>query len=166
MAVNQVIFNNQTLIDISDSTVTSDKLIDGFTCYDKSGTKITGSYKAIPLEPYIYDHNIGYIANGTWKYENPTNTYTDFYRVKEGFHYFITLGANVGSRFRAMFTTTDVSTSTTNVAGTQIINLNNPPAFRNVSFQAPSDGYILVAKDNIGKSGIKTYVYSCEEAWL
>lgn len=165
MAVNQVIFNNNTLIDISDSTVEPNKIINGFTCYDKSGAKITGTYKAIPMQPYIFDLNLGYISAGKWIYENPTKTYIDIYEVQQGHHYFITLGANVGSRFRAMFSTTDVSTSTVDVTGTQIINLNNPPQFRNASYLASENGYILIAKDNVGKTNIKSYVYDCEQSW-
>lgn len=30
----------------------------------------------------------------------------------------------------------------------------------------PSDGYVLIAKDNVGKSGIKTYVYDIASSWL
>jgi hypothetical protein len=65
-----------------------------------------------------------------------------------------------------MFSKTDVSTSTTNVVGTRIVNLNNPSSFQNATtYQAPSDGYIIIAKDNVGKTDIKTYVYHCEDAW-
>lgn len=48
---------------------------------------------------------------------------------------------------------------TGNIVGTRIINLNNPAPHNNATYTAPSDGYILVAKDNVGKSGVKTYVY-------
>lgn len=43
MAVNKVVFGDQTLIDISDSTVTAGDLRDGVTAYKKDGTKIIGS---------------------------------------------------------------------------------------------------------------------------
>ena len=43
MAINKVVFGNQTLIDISDATVTADKLLSGIVAYDKTGTKITGT---------------------------------------------------------------------------------------------------------------------------
>ena len=46
MSVNKVIYGNQTLIDISDSTVTADKLSSGITAYDKAGNKITGTNTA------------------------------------------------------------------------------------------------------------------------
>lgn len=43
MAVSKVVFGNETLIDITDSTVTAADLRDGKTAYDKSGAKITGN---------------------------------------------------------------------------------------------------------------------------
>lgn len=75
-------------------------------------------------------------------------------------NYLISLGANVGTRFRAMFTTTDVTQVTSgSVVGTNIININNPAAYRNTSYTPTSDGYIVIGKDNIGESGIFTYVF-------
>ena len=90
----------------------------------------------------------------------------DIYRVESGHRYLISLGGNVGTRFRAMFTTTDVTTvSSGSVVGTNIINLNNPPAYRNTVYTAPSDGYIVIGKDNIGHSGLYTYVFD-ETEWI
>lgn len=43
MAVNKVIYGSDTIIDITDSTVDVEHLIQGYTAYDKSGTKITGT---------------------------------------------------------------------------------------------------------------------------
>lgn len=43
MAVNKVIYGAVSIIDISDSTVTADKLAKNATAYDKSGAKITGT---------------------------------------------------------------------------------------------------------------------------
>lgn len=42
MAVNKVVFGNETLIDISKDTVTKDKLLAGFTAHDQDGNPITG----------------------------------------------------------------------------------------------------------------------------
>ena len=42
MAVNKVVYGNETLIDISKDTVTKDKLLAGFTAHDQDGNKITG----------------------------------------------------------------------------------------------------------------------------
>ena len=46
MAVNKVVFGAVSIMDISDSTVTADKLAKGVTAYDKSGEKITGTMEA------------------------------------------------------------------------------------------------------------------------
>ncbi len=168
MAINKVIYDNRVLVDLTNDTVVDNKLVHGYTAHDKSGQEIIGSLKNVPLEPYIYDMRYGYISAGSWIYEDPTNTYIDIYEVISGHSYFITLGKNVGSRFRTMFTVTDVSTSTVTVAGTRILDVNNPASFRNAGqpFTAPDNGYILVAKDNVGKSGIFSYVYDCNEGWI
>jgi hypothetical protein len=118
------------------------------------------------LEPSVYDYNSGYVSNGSWIYENPTNTYVDIYRVEAGCSYFITLGGTVGTRFRVMFTTEDVTQATGTVVGTSIKNLNNPAPFTNAAYTADEDGYIIVAKDNIGASGLSSYVYNRTEKWL
>ena len=46
MAVNKVVFGAVSIMDISDSTVTADKLTKGVTAYDKAGEKITGTMEA------------------------------------------------------------------------------------------------------------------------
>lgn len=46
MGVNKVVFGAVAIMDISDSTVTPDKLAKGATAYDKSGEKITGTMEA------------------------------------------------------------------------------------------------------------------------
>lgn len=43
MAVNKVIYDGETLIDISDATVTPEKLAAGATAYSAAGEKITGT---------------------------------------------------------------------------------------------------------------------------
>jgi len=42
-AVNKVVYGNRTLIDISDTTATADKILSGYTAYGADGVKITGS---------------------------------------------------------------------------------------------------------------------------
>ena len=46
MSVNKVFFGAVSIMDISDSTVTADKLAKGVTAYDKAGEKITGTMEA------------------------------------------------------------------------------------------------------------------------
>lgn len=43
MAINKVIYNGDTLMDVSGDTVSADKLAKGITAHDKSGVQITGT---------------------------------------------------------------------------------------------------------------------------
>lgn len=45
MAVNKVIFGDEVLIDISDSTVTPENLMENVIAYDAKGEKIIGTNK-------------------------------------------------------------------------------------------------------------------------
>lgn len=45
MPVNKIIFDNKTLIDLTNDTITADKLLKGYTAHDKSGETITGTYE-------------------------------------------------------------------------------------------------------------------------
>ena len=42
-SVNKIVLGAETLIDVSNDTVTADKLLSGFTAHDASGTQITGT---------------------------------------------------------------------------------------------------------------------------
>lgn len=43
MAINKVIYDGNTLIDLTTDTVTADKMLTGYKAHDKSGTVITGT---------------------------------------------------------------------------------------------------------------------------
>lgn len=43
MAVNKVVYNNETLIDLTNDTITTNDLIKGVIAHDKSGTQINGN---------------------------------------------------------------------------------------------------------------------------
>ena len=43
MSINKVVYGGKTLIDLTGDTVTSDKVLEGFTTHDKSGASITGT---------------------------------------------------------------------------------------------------------------------------
>ena len=43
MAKNKIIYNGNTLIDLTGDTVTADKLLQGYTAHDRSGAQITGT---------------------------------------------------------------------------------------------------------------------------
>ena len=43
MAVNHVIINGETVVDLRNDTVSADKLLKGATAHDKTGASITGT---------------------------------------------------------------------------------------------------------------------------
>lgn len=43
MAKNKIIYNGNTLIDLTGDTVTADKLLQGYTAHDRSGALINGT---------------------------------------------------------------------------------------------------------------------------
>lgn len=76
MAINKVSYGNNTLIDLTSDTVTADKVLQGYTGHDASGSAFVGSY--IPTSnngPYVwavYDRDINsYTTTATT--DNATN---------------------------------------------------------------------------------------------
>lgn len=62
MPVNKVNYGNQTIIDLTDSTLSdASQLVSGITAYDRSGTKITGTYEGSEWTSGIYMDEDGYI---------------------------------------------------------------------------------------------------------
>lgn len=43
MAVNHVIINGETVVDLRNDTVSADKMLSGYTAHDKTGAAITGT---------------------------------------------------------------------------------------------------------------------------
>ena len=43
MAINKVVYGNSTLIDLTEDTVSADKLLAGETAHDRSGASVVGS---------------------------------------------------------------------------------------------------------------------------
>lgn len=43
MAKNKIIYNGNTLLDLTGDTVTADKLMQGYTAHDRSGAVINGT---------------------------------------------------------------------------------------------------------------------------
>lgn len=60
MAINKVEFGDQTLIDLTSDTVSSDKLLSGETAHDRSGNQITGS---VVVQNYSAGDGIDISAN-------------------------------------------------------------------------------------------------------
>ena len=77
MAVNKVVYDGETIIDLTDSTVSPASLAEGETAYDASGTKVTGT---MPTSVVLYNKtqnltetqkaqarsNIGAVSNNGW----------------------------------------------------------------------------------------------------
>ena len=61
MAVNKVVYGNNTLIDLTADTVTADKLAQGYTAHDASGATITGTMSGSADPTYK-----------RWVYTNPS----------------------------------------------------------------------------------------------
>lgn len=47
MAISKVIYGANTLIDLTSDTVTTDKLMKGYTAHDMSGASITGTLTTV-----------------------------------------------------------------------------------------------------------------------
>lgn len=76
MAVNKVIYNGTTLIDLTGDTVTAGKILSGYTAHDKSGTKIKGTYNPNWTYDYILEHGFDY-GNSTYVDDGSTVTVTN-----------------------------------------------------------------------------------------
>ena len=123
---------------------------------------VIANYDAIT--PYIFDFNGAWVGtgNGLLTYENPSQCYLDIYEVSAGTEYLVTLGATTGTRFRVMFSTTDVSTQSSGTLQGTAVNtsdFNDPPAYRNLYYTPSQNGYLIIQKDNAGNTGIPTYLY-------
>ncbi len=59
MAVNKVEYAGKVLLDLTEDTVSPDKLISGATCHDKTGAKIVGTLEDVGSGKYIWKKHIG-----------------------------------------------------------------------------------------------------------
>lgn len=148
----------------------------------KSGVSIlgvTGDYEGeggssadtSAIEPYIKNFNSGWAGkgNGLWTYESPSDAYSDIYQVTAEHIYFLSLGANVSTRFRVIFSTVDLSTITSGTLQCTAVNTkqyDDPEPFTNLTFTPSEDGYLVIQKDNTGNNEIKTYLYDKTASWL
>lgn len=121
--------------------------------------EITGSHMInIVIPPYEYDYEKGYITNGKWTYQDSNNNHNDFYVVDAGHQYCLYLGNTVGTRFRATILPTNPVGTTSDIQGTRVVETNDPVAMASAVFQCSSNGYLAIQKDNVGTSGLKTYL--------
>lgn len=54
MAINKVVYGDNTLIDLTADTVTADKLAQGYTAHDASGAAITGTMSGVGTNEEIF----------------------------------------------------------------------------------------------------------------
>jgi len=156
---NKVVIGEDTIVDLSNDTVTPERLAAGYTAHDASGAPITGTCVNLPIPPYAYDYEPGYTNQGTFIYQDSTNNHTDVYEVTAGHYYVIALGATVGTRFRAALLPSNPVGAGQDVKGTTVVNKNNPVAYERITFGATDDGYFVVTKDNASTTGLKSYLF-------
>lgn len=160
MANNKVVLHETVLIDLTEDTVTADVLLQGYTAHNAGGEVVVGTLMNRLLTPIAYDYIPGYTATGAWIYEDSTNNHTDIYEIVENHMYTLRLGQTVGTRFRSGYATTNpMSISSGRISGTQVVNQNNPSPGASVTFTSSLTGYLYVTKDNVGTSGLKTWLF-------
>lgn len=54
MAVNKVTYGGETLIDLTEDSVTPETLAEGVTAHNKSGTRITGTAKVGTSQNWVF----------------------------------------------------------------------------------------------------------------
>lgn len=61
MAKNKIIYNGNTLIDLTGDTVTADKLLQGYTAHDRTGEIIIGTASGGSGDGYVWQDGEGYV---------------------------------------------------------------------------------------------------------
>ena len=62
MPINKVVYGTSTLIDLTDSTLSSSaQLLSGVTAYDRTGAKLTGTYSGGSGDGYVWQDGNGYV---------------------------------------------------------------------------------------------------------
>ena len=156
---NKIIAFGQTLIDLTEDTVTAETLLEGYTAHDATGEAITGTFRKSAIDNIAYDYEMGYVDSGIWKYQNSTNNHSDVYPIENGHMYILKLGSTVGTRFRAAALEQNPIGSLTDIRGTAVINRNSPSAYDQAAFTAAYDGWLIVTKDNVSTIGLKSWLF-------
>ena len=66
MAVNKVVYNGQTLIDLTKDTVAEDTMLSGVTAHDKSGNEVTGTIPRKSSRHYVPNESGHTISAGQY----------------------------------------------------------------------------------------------------
>ncbi|MBE6997482.1 MAG: hypothetical protein E7427_04850 [Ruminococcaceae bacterium] len=117
---------------------------------------VAGSYQALPgiMTPLYSNVHSGYVTNSWWALLDPpqANCAADIYRLTQGRHYLVGLGAVIGNRFRVGVYNVDPTTATENLAGSTVgSDTDNPsPYMVRPVYTAAADSYLAVFKANNG----------------
>ena len=170
MAVNKVVFGTQTLIDLTQDTVTADNLRAGYTAHGADGNMIVGTLTASGsastprLVPYMFDDVSEHIVeNGVWKsYSSYARIFV--FEVTARREYMIILGCPTET-FHVMFTTTDVTQTDEEVTGAAITDEDDPIYFSTVRYRPDADGYLVIETGRYGEYSSNVYVYDAQKSW-
>lgn len=101
MAKNKIIYGNETLIDLTDDTVTPENLLSGATAHDRSGEAIQGIFEPTDEKVKIVETNTtgGYWAYPMWR---PDMDSTGYGLANDGFRYYQKLHDNDAAYGRSL----------------------------------------------------------------
>lgn len=93
MAKNKIVYGNETLIDLTEDTVSSENLLSGATAHDRSGEQIQGIFEPTDENVKIVEENTtgGYWAYPMWR---PNMDSTGHGLANDGFRYYQKLHDN------------------------------------------------------------------------
>lgn len=66
MAVNKVVYDGNTLIDLTGDTVAPETLAAGATAHDRAGNPIVGAMQQLPPVTAANDGSIAQVSGGVW----------------------------------------------------------------------------------------------------
>lgn len=109
--------------------------------------------------PYSVIKHGGWVSDAGY-YEMQTNSKntTLFFKVKASHTYICMLGDVVGTRFRWMFTTTDISTNDQSIQGTSAYTNSTIKAFMTFQYTPSTDGFLVGTVDNQNNEGVMAYL--------
>ena len=180
MGVSKVLYGNDTVIDLTQDTVTAERLQSGYTAHGANGEVITGTgliyTESADITPVEFDYNCGYVGLSTsyavslmyFTQEIPTQCYCDVYEIESGKNYSLSLDSIVGTRFRAGLARsytdfTEKVNDKPSIKLCQVFYLTGSPVANQKAFFSNNLGtanypYLIVQKDNAGKTGLITHL--------